>query len=89
MRCAADSAVAGVNKVTVAPLFQSKEAKQQIKVCNSSGGSALEVALRSYRRPHDTELVVTGIHSLSIPQWIVAMIVNRELGSFPCALQIA
>jgi hypothetical protein len=44
MGCAADSAEAGVNKVTVAPLFQSKEAKQQIKVCNSSGGSALEVA---------------------------------------------
>jgi len=79
-----------VNKVTVAQLFQSKEAKQQIKVCNSSGGSALGVGytlVSEYR--WDTEFVVTGIHSLSIPQWIVAMIVNCELGSFPCALQIA
>lgn len=53
--------------------MNSGEARQRIKICSASGGSPSK--FRQTLCVSDSE----GIHTTSIPQWIIANIVNREL----------
>ena len=67
--------IAGANSALKGKLMQSDKAKKQIFICNASG---LSLSPIKDRPDADADI---GIHAFSIPQYIIAQIVNRELQS--------
>jgi hypothetical protein len=64
--------LAGVEPALNAPAMRSPEAKKQIPVCNVSG------EFLWLRRGAAQVLITSGIHAVSIPQYVIGQIINGE-----------